>query len=59
MILNNLVCHRSYQEEKGLIYLFNPYTCSVEKVSKFSRDYEPREVATTQDKVNSYARYFE
>ena len=54
MIRNNLVCANG-----GRICLFNSYTCSVEEIAKFHNWYRPFEVATTQNKVNSYAHYFE
>ena len=44
---------------EGKICLFNSYTCSVEEIAKFHNWYWPYQVATTQNKVNSYARYFE
>ena len=43
---------------EGRIYLFDSHTISVEQIAKL-HNYTPRQVATTQDKVNSYARYFE
>ena len=44
--------------EEGRIYLFDLHTNSVEQIAKFY-NYAPRQVAATQDKVNSYVRYFE
>ena len=41
------------------IYLFNSFTCSVEEIAKFHNYYWSYQVATTQNKVNSYVRYFE
>ena len=58
-IRNNLVRCQNYAEEEGRIYLFNSLTGSVEEIAKFDSCYAPYQVATTQDKVNSYARYFE
>ena len=57
-IRNNLVYYRNNDEKEGRIGLFNSYTYSVEEIAKF-HDYVPYKVATTQNKVNSYARYFE
>ena len=45
--------------EEGRIYLFDSHTNSVEQIAKFTEHYDPYEVATTQNKVNSYVRYFE
>ena len=56
---NNLVCYRNNNEHEGRICLFDPSTCSVEENAKFQNDYQSHEVATTQNKVNSYVRYFE
>ena len=55
MIRNNLV----YCRDNGRICLFNSYTCSVEEIAEFPNNYKPYEVATTQNKVISYGRYFE
>ena len=44
---------------KGRICLFDSHTNSVEQIARFTKYLEPYEVATTKDKVNSYARYFE
>ena len=54
MIRNNLV----FYPNNGRICLFNSYTWLVEEIAKFRNDYKSYEVATTQNKVNSYARYF-
>ena len=59
MIRNNLVCYQNDDNREGRICLFNSYTCSVEEIAKFHNYYEPRQVATTQNKANSYVRYFE
>ena len=56
---NNLVYYRNNYEDEGRIGLFNSSTCSVEEIAKFHNYYEPYEVATTQNKVNSSVRYFE
>ena len=58
-IRNNLVYYWSDGENEGRICLFNSFTCSVEEIAKFHNYYEPYQVATTQNKVNSYVRYFE
>ena len=44
---------------EGRIYLFDSHTNSVEQIAKFTEHYDPYGVATTQNKVNSYIRYFE
>ena len=44
---------------EGKICLFDSHTNSVEQIARFTKYLEPYEVATTKDKVNSYARYFE
>ena len=60
MIRNNLVYYLNDNDEsEGRICLFNSFTCSVEEIAKFHNCYEPYEVATTQNKVNSYVRHFE
>ena len=43
---------------EGRIYLFDSQNNSVEQITKFY-NYAPHEVATTQNRVNCYARYFE
>ena len=59
-IRNNLVLYRNNgEEEEGRICLFNSYTRSVEEIAKFHSSYEPYEVVTTQNKVNSYVHCFE
>ena len=61
MIRNNLDLYSKNDDEKyeGRICLFNSYTYSVEEVAKFHNCYESHQVATTQNKVNSYALYSE
>ena len=60
MIHNNLdLCPNNNGKDEGRIGLFNSYTCSVEEIAKFHHCYEAYRVATTQNKVNSYVRYFE
>ena len=44
---------------EGRICLFDSHTNSVEQIARFTNHYEPHEIATTQNKVNSYVRYFE
>ena len=59
-IRNNLDYYKnSNNEEEGRIGLFNSSTSSVEEIAKFPTWYWPYQVTTTQNKVNSYARYFE
>ena len=43
---------------EGRICLFDSHTNSVEQIARFTKYLEPYEVATTKDKVNSYARRF-
>ena len=57
MIRNNLVYYQNNNTE-GRIGLFNSDNFSIEKIEKFHNTYLPYQVATTQNKVNSYARYF-
>ena len=59
MIRNNLVCYLNNNgKEEGRIGLFNSFTCSVEWIAKFHNWYWPCEIATTQNKVDSYVCYF-
>ena len=58
-IRNHLVCYRNIDKDEERICLFNSYTCSVEEIAKFHNWYLSYQIATTQNKVNSYARYFE
>ena len=44
---------------EGRICLFDSHTNSIEQIEKFHNWYWPYEVATTQNKVNSYVRCFE
>ena len=59
IIYYNLDLYSNNDEDEGRICLFNSFTYSVEEIAKFQNYYFPYEVATTQDKVNSYVRYFE
>ena len=59
MVRNNLVYYRNNDKREGRICLFNSFTYSVEEIEKFHNCYDPYEVATTHNKVNSYVRYFE
>ena len=43
---------------EGRIGLFNSYTWSVEEIGKFDNYYKPYQVATIQDKANSYVHDF-
>ena len=45
--------------KRGIICLFDSQNNSVKQIAKFTNHYESYEVATMQNKVNSYARYFE
>ena len=58
-IRNNLVRYQNDYKDEGRICLFNSHTCSVEEIAKFHNWYWPYEIATTKNRVNSYARYFE
>ena len=51
--------YKNNEIEEGRICLFDSHTNSVKQIENFTEHYAPYEVATTQDKVNSYARYFE
>ena len=44
--------------QEGRICLFDSQNYSVENIAKFNRNYFTYQVATIQNKVNSYARYF-
>ena len=59
MIHNNLVYYLNNGEYEGRIGLFDSFTCSVEEIAKFHYWYLSYLVVTTQNKVNSCARYFE
>ena len=60
MIRSNLVFYRNNNNKyEGRICLFDSDNFSIKEIEKFSNCYAPYEVATTQNKVNSYARYFE
>ena len=59
MIRNNLVHYRDNYAYEGKIGLFNSDNFSIEKIEKFDNPYSSNEVATTQNKVNTYARYSE
>lgn len=59
-IHNNLVYYLNDNgTHEGRICLFNSYARSVEKTARFYHHYKSYEVVTTEDKVNSYVRYFE
>ena len=51
--------YRNNNIEEGRICLFDSQNNSVKQIAKSPNHYEPNEVAATQNKVNSYARYFE
>ena len=59
MVQNNLVWYRNNDNYEGRIALFNSYTHSVERIAKFHNFYAPYQLATTQNKVDSYVRYFD
>ena len=50
--------YKNNNTEEGRIYLFDSHTNSVKQITKFTKYYDTYEVATTQDKVNSYINYF-
>ena len=51
--------YTNYYIKEGRICLFDSHTNFVKQIAKFTEHYDPHEVATTQNKVNSYVRYFE
>ena len=55
----DLVYYQNDGKDEGRICLFDSYSYSVEDIAKFHNFYKPYEVAITQNKVNSYIRYFE
>ena len=57
MVHNNLVWDTN--KDEGRICLFNSHNFSVEEIAKSYNYYMLREVAITQNKVNSYGCYFE
>ena len=59
MIHNNLGFYSNNGKYEGRICFFNSSTYLVKEIVKFHNWYWPYGVATTQDKVNSYVRYFE
>ena len=60
MIRNNLVYYpNNNADDEGKICLFNTHACSVEEIAKFHNCYQPFQVATIQNKVSFYFRYFE
>ena len=59
IIYYNLDLYRNDDQKEGRICLFNSHNFSVEEIAKFHNQYALYEVATTQNKVNSYGRYFE
>ena len=44
---------------EGRVCLFNSHTNSVKQITKFTNSFLQYQVATTQNQVNSYVRYFE
>ena len=59
IIISHLVIYENNGSEEGRVGLFDSQNYSVEGIAKFNRNYYTYEVATTQNKVNSYVRYFE
>jgi len=53
------VSYRNGNIYEGRICLFDLHTNSVKQIAKFTEHYDPYQVATTKDRVNSYVRYFE
>ena len=58
MIRNYLVNYLNNGKYEGRICLFNSDNFSIEKIEKFDNWYWSTELATTQNKVNSYVRHF-
>ena len=58
IIYYNLGLYSNNGEDEGRICLFNSYAYSAEEIAKFHNWYAPFQVATTQNKVNSYVYYF-
>ena len=58
VIYYNLDYYANNDGDEGRICLFNSHLL-VEEIEEFHNSYLPFQVATTQNKVNSYARYFE
>ncbi len=56
MVYYNLDLYSDSYE--GRISLFDSQNYSVENIAKFNQNYDIHEVATTQNKVNSYVCYF-
>ena len=60
IIISHLVYYKNDNGSyEGKIGLFNSQNYSVEQIAQLHNWYVPRKVATTQNKVNSYVRYFE
>ena len=59
MIRNNLDLYTNNNGDKGRICLFNSSTRTAEEIAKFHNSYVPYQVATIQNRVNSYVRHFE
>ena len=58
IIYYNLDLYSRYNEDERGICLFNSYAYLAEGIANFHAWYWPHQVATTQNKVNSYVRYF-
>ena len=54
-----LVLYANNNNYEARICLFDSHTNSVKQIARFRNYYWPHEVATTQNKVNSYVSYFE
>ena len=59
IIISYLVLYENNGNWEGRVGLFYSPNHSIGNVAKFNRNYWPYQVATTQNKVNSYVRYFE
>ena len=59
IIISHLVPYKNNGSWEGRICLFDSQNHSVENIAKFNQYYWIYEVATTQNKVNSYVRCFE
>ena len=59
IIISHLVGYYNNGSWEGRICLFDSQNHSVKNIAKFNQYYWTHEVATTQNKVNSYVPYFE
>ena len=59
IIISHLILYKNNGSYEGRIGLFDSQNLFIENIAKFNESSSINEAATTQNKVNSYVRYFD